>query len=118
MEVPPVVKNGKFCPVTGKRPTETPILTNPWKTIGIPTPKTNNLPKIVVAFIEMTTKRTSIMINSSIRAEPPNSPYYSTTIAKIKSDEPCGKRFFITLFPAPCPQNPPETMAILARSDW
>ena len=50
IEVPPLLINGKVCPVTGKIFTATAMLISALKTIGIPTPITSNVAKIVFAF--------------------------------------------------------------------
>ena len=87
IEVPPLVIKGKFCPVTGNNPTDTPILMNACKTMGIPTPITNNFPNIVEDFVDIATNLKSIATKKNIIITPPNSPYSSIMIEKIKSEE-------------------------------
>src|SRR5690606_41135838 len=62
--------------------------------------------------------RKSKIIYTNNTVKPPINPNSSTIIAKIKSEEDCGKKFFCTLFPGPTPNISPLAMAILALSIW
>ena len=55
--------------------------------MGIPTPITNNFPNIVEDFVDIATNLKSIATKKNIIITPPNSPYSSIMIEKIKSEE-------------------------------
>ena len=67
IDVPPVLINGKGCPVTGNKCTATPIFIKAWKTIGNPTASDSNWPKILLDLYEMITiLNSNIIYNSNI----------------------------------------------------
>ena len=84
--------------------------------MGTPSPITNRDPKIVSDLLEIIIILNKKSKYASRMESPPINPYSSTIIAKIKSDEDWGKKFFCTLLPGPNPFTPPVAIAILAFS--
>ena len=83
MDVPPVLINGRGCPVTGNKCTATPIFIKAWKTIGNPTASDSNWPKILLDLYEMITILNSNIIYNSNIIIATIRPYSSVIIEKI-----------------------------------
>ena len=80
-----------------------------------------------VTFVRSPTLINRLSLLLKERKNSPNSNSYTSQlftegvekiIAKIKSDDDCGRKFFWTLFPGPKPLTPPVAIAILAFSIW
>ncbi|MNE51519.1 hypothetical protein D3C80_1461510 [compost metagenome] len=81
MELPPLLINGKVCPVTGNNSTATPILIKAWNTIGNPNPTTSNFPNNVFALCDAIKNLIKSMMYKNMITKAPINPFSSTIIA-------------------------------------
>ena len=80
---PPAETNGSGMPVTGIRPTTTPMLMNAWMQIQAVTPAARSAPNVSGAPSDVRIPRYPKARNRMITRPPPRSPNSSPTIAKM-----------------------------------
>ena len=117
MDVPPILINGRGCPVTGRRLTPTPIFIKDWKMSIKLNPKTKCEANLLsTLFIILIALKKRIIYKNNSPTPPTIEPNSSIEEAYIKSDWAEYKSFLTWPFPGPFPNKKPFATALFAIS--